>query len=157
MGRSKKKKKSEEDSVVVKGIDNILIRLGKCCNPVPGDEIIGYVTQGQGVTIHRQNCVNALQMSPERCVDVMWASEIDESHPVVISVKSQDQVGLLAEITSAIRDHQANIADLNMSQQDGGSYECTFTLNVSNTQQLDKVMQAIRKLKFVNEVQRIGG
>ncbi|MCG8472902.1 MAG: bifunctional (p)ppGpp synthetase/guanosine-3',5'-bis(diphosphate) 3'-pyrophosphohydrolase [Desulfobacterales bacterium] len=157
MGRSRKKKKSEEDSVVVKGIDNILIRLGKCCNPVPGDDIIGYVTQGQGVTIHRQNCVNALQMSPERCVDVMWASEIEESHPVNIVVQSQDQVGLLAEITSAISVHRANIVDLVMIQQDGGGYECTFTLNVSDTDQLKKVMQAVRKLKFVSDVQRLGG
>lgn len=154
MGRSRKKK--EGDAVIVKGIDNILIRLGKCCNPVPGDEITGYVTQGQGITIHRSNCTNALTMSPERCVDVTWASETQESLPVSILVRSQDQVGLLAKITSAISDSRANIVDLVMSRQDQGGYECTFTLNVSNTDQIKKVIQNIKRIRSVREVRRIG-
>ncbi|SCY54068.1 RelA/SpoT family protein [Desulfoluna spongiiphila] len=154
MGRSRKKK--EGDAVIVKGIDNILIRLGKCCNPVPGDEITGYVTQGQGITIHRSNCTNALTLSPERCVDVTWANETQESLPVSILVRSQDQVGLLAKITSAISDSQANIVDLVMSRQEQGGYECTFTLNVSNTDQIKKVIQNIKRIRSVREVRRIG-
>lgn len=154
MSRSKKKK--ESDAIVVKGIDNILIRLGKCCNPVPGDEITGYVTQGQGITIHRSNCKNALTLSPERCVDVTWASETQESLPVSILVRSDDQVGLLAKITSAISDSQANIVDLVMNRQDRGGYECTFTLNVSGTGQIKRVIQNIKRLRSVKEVRRIG-
>ncbi|WP_300667181.1 bifunctional (p)ppGpp synthetase/guanosine-3',5'-bis(diphosphate) 3'-pyrophosphohydrolase [Desulfoluna sp.] len=154
MGRSKKKK--ENDAIIVKGIDNILIRLGKCCNPVPGDDISGYVTQGQGITIHRSNCINALTMNPERCVDVSWASETQESLPVSILVRSQDQVGLLAKITSAISDSDANIVDLVMSRQEQGGYECTFTLNVSNTDQIKKVIQNIKRLRSVREARRIG-
>jgi len=154
MGRSRKKK--EGDAVIVKGIDNILIRLGKCCNPVPGDEITGYVTQGQGITIHRSNCTNALTLSPERCVDVTWATETQESLPVSILVRSQDQVGLLAKITSAISDSQANIVDLVMSRQEQGGYECTFTLNVNNTDQIKKVIQNIKRIRSVREVRRIG-
>jgi len=154
IGRSRKKRESE--AVIVKGIDNILIRIGKCCNPVPGDEITGYVTQGQGITIHRSNCTNALTLSPERCVDVTWANEIQESLPVSILVRSLDQVGLLAKITSAISDSQANIVDLVMSRQEQGGYECTFTLNVSNTDQIKKVIQNIKRIRSVREVRRIG-
>ena len=155
MGRSKRKK-GGSDAIIVKGIDNILIRPGKCCNPVPGDEITGFVTQGQGVTIHRSNCTNALTMNPERCVEVAWASETKESLPVSILVRSQDQVGLLAKITSAISDSDANIVDLVMSRQDQGGYECTFTLNVSHTDQIKRVIQSIRRLRSINEVRRIG-
>ncbi len=155
MGRSKRKK-GDGDAIIVKGIDNILIRVGKCCNPVPGDEISGYVTQGQGVTIHRSNCINALTMSPERCVDVAWASETQERLPVSILVRSQDQVGLLAKITSAISDSDANIIDLVMSRQEQGGYECTFTLNVIHTDQIKKVIQNIKRIRSVKEVKRIG-
>ncbi len=154
MGRSKKKK--ENDAIIVKGIDNILIRLGKCCDPVPGDEITGFVTQGQGITVHRSNCINALTMNPERGVDVTWASETKESLPVSILVRSQDQVGLLAKITSAISDNQANIVNLVMNRQEQGGYECTFTLKVQNTDQIKKVIQNIKRIRSINEVRRIG-
>ena len=154
IGRSKKKK--ENDAIIVKGIDNILIRLGKCCGPVPGDEITGFVTQGQGITVHRSNCINALTMNPERCVDVTWASKTQESLPVSILVRSQDQVGLLAKITSAISNSEANIVDLVMTQLEQGGYECTFTLNVSNTDQIKRVMQNIKRIRSINEVKRIG-
>ena len=95
MGRVSRKKKLKT-GVLVKGVDDILIRFGKCCQPVPGDLITGYITRGFGVTVHRTNCVNALKMNPERQIDVQWSEEVTQSYPVKVKLTSLDRVGLLA-------------------------------------------------------------
>jgi hypothetical protein len=74
--------------VVVKGVDDILVRFGKCCQPVPGDPITGYITRGYGVTVHRTTCVNAMKLNPERQIEVEWNQEMTESYPVKIVVRS---------------------------------------------------------------------
>ncbi|MDP3285627.1 MAG: bifunctional (p)ppGpp synthetase/guanosine-3',5'-bis(diphosphate) 3'-pyrophosphohydrolase, partial [Desulfobacterales bacterium] len=100
IGRVRKKKTTS--GVIVKGIDDILLKFGKCCQPVPGDSITGYITQGYGVTIHRTNCVNALKMNPERQIDVEWNVTSTDLYQVKIHVTSHDRVGLLADIASNI-------------------------------------------------------
>jgi len=97
IGRVGRKKKLKT-GVLVKGVDDILIKFGKCCQPVPGDSIVGYITRGFGVTVHRTNCVNALRMNPERQIEVEWNREVGEVYPVKIRIISQDRVGLLADV-----------------------------------------------------------
>ncbi len=153
MGRVRKKKANS--GVLVKGIDDILIKFGKCCGPVPGDSITGYITQGFGVTIHRTSCKNALKMNPERQIDVQWDDSYAETYPVKISIRSLDRVGLLADIAASISKNDANIQNLNTKTNADKFVEINLTLDVENTQHLHKVLSALKKVKLVQEVKRL--
>ena len=153
MGRSKKKK--TEDGVIVRGIDDVLIKFGKCCQPVPGDPIVGYITQGQGVTVHRSSCPYALSMNPERSVSVVWDSQSKDTFPVEILVRSYDQMGLLAEITTNISKNGANILTANTHIREDQMYDSQFTIAVQDKDHLRRVMSSLKKLKFVQSVVRV--
>ena len=153
IGRVRKKKAAS--GVMVKGMDDILVRFGKCCNPVPGDAITGYITRGFGVTVHRANCVNALKMSPERRIDVQWHENSSETFPVKLRISSLDRVGLLADIAMHISKHSANILSLNTKTRDNGTVDSLVTIAVDNTAHLEKVLSALKKIKFVQEVIRM--
>ncbi len=153
VGRVRKKRPST--GVVVKGVDDILIKFGKCCQPVPGDPITGYITRGYGVTVHRKCCVNALKMSPERQIDVEWNVDIKETYPVKIRVRSYDRVGMLADITSNISKNGANIVYANTEIRESKIVDSYFTIAVENTNHLKKVLSAIRKIKNIQEVTRL--
>jgi GTP pyrophosphokinase len=153
IGRVKKRKPSA--GVLVKGLDDILIRFGKCCQPVPGDPIVGYITRGYGVTVHRANCVNALKMSPERQIDVAWTEETNETYPVKILIVSYDRVGLLADIATSISKHDANIVSLNTTTKANELVESYLTLAVAGTGHLDRVLASLRKIHMVQDVRRL--
>ncbi|MBL0715051.1 MAG: bifunctional (p)ppGpp synthetase/guanosine-3',5'-bis(diphosphate) 3'-pyrophosphohydrolase [Desulfosarcina sp.] len=153
IGKVKKRKPSA--GVLVKGLDDILIRFGKCCQPVPGDPIVGYITRGYGVTVHRTNCVNALKMSPERQIDVAWNEEDNESYPVKILIVSYDRVGLLADIATSISKNDANIMSLNTSTKANEMVESYLTLAVADTGHLDRVLASLRKISMVQDVRRL--
>ena len=76
---------------MVKGVDDVLLKFAKCCQPVPGDSITGYITRGYGITVHRTNCINALKLNPDRQIEVEWSTEITETYPVKIRVRSYDR------------------------------------------------------------------
>ncbi|MGD8369751.1 MAG: bifunctional (p)ppGpp synthetase/guanosine-3',5'-bis(diphosphate) 3'-pyrophosphohydrolase, partial [Desulfobacterales bacterium] len=154
IGRVRKKK--PKGGVIVQGMDDILIKFAKCCQPVPGDPIIGYITRGFGVTVHRANCVNVLKMSPERQIDVQWNAEIRESYPVKILVRSHDRVGLLADLAANISKNEANILSVNTRTLDNKTVDSQFTLAVEGTEHLERVLSSIRKVKLVQGVKRIG-
>jgi GTP diphosphokinase / guanosine-3',5'-bis(diphosphate) 3'-diphosphatase len=141
--------------VTVKGVDDILIKFGKCCQPVPGDSIIGYITRGYGVTVHRTNCVNAMKMSPERQIDVEWSVDIADTYPVKILVRSYDRVGLLADITANISKNGANILSANTETRQTKIVDSLFTIAVEDTDHLNKVLSAIRKIKHIQDARRI--
>ncbi len=153
IGRVRKKKTTS--GVMVKGVDDILVRFGKCCNPVPGDAITGYITRGFGVTVHRSNCINALKMSSERRVDVQWNEDSSETFPVKLQISSMDRVGLLADIAMHISKHGANILSLNTKTREDGTVDSLVSIAVDNTAHLHKVLSALKKIKFVQEVTRI--
>jgi GTP pyrophosphokinase len=150
-------KKKAKAGVVVKGADDILVRFAKCCKPVPGDPIIGYITRGHGVAIHRKNCVNALKMNPDRGIEVEWNTEKDETYPVKIKVSSYDRLGLLADVATSISKHGANIINVNSVVRDNKLVDSYFTLAVKDTDQLEQVLAAIKKVKRIIEVQRLEG
>jgi GTP diphosphokinase / guanosine-3',5'-bis(diphosphate) 3'-diphosphatase len=155
IGRVRKKK--QKSGVLVKGIDDILIRFGKCCRPVPGDRITGYITQGFGVTIHRANCVNALKMNPDRQIDVQWDNKPKETFPVKIGIRSLDRVGLLADVAANISKNEANIQDVNSKTNEQNIAEISLTLAVEDTNHLTRVISSLKKIKLVQEVKRIDG
>ena len=152
---SRVKKKKPKMGVTVKGVDDILIKFGKCCQPVPGDSITGYITRGYGVTVHRTRCVNAMKMSPERQIDVEWSVDIADTYPVKILIRSYDRVGLLADITANISKNGANILSANTETRESKIVDSSFTIAVENTDHLNRVLSAIRKIKHIQEVRRI--
>ena len=142
--------------MLVKGVDDILIKFGKCCQPVPGDLIVGYITRGFGVTVHRTNCVNALSMNPERQIEVEWNREISEVYPVKIRIISQDRVGLLADVVGNISKFGANILNASSETHDNKMVDSFFTIGVEDISHLDKILSAVRKVKRVQDVKRVG-
>ncbi len=152
---SRVRKKKPKTGVTVKGVDDILIKFGKCCQPVPGDSIIGYITRGYGVTVHRTSCVNAMKMSPERQIDVEWSVDIADTYPVKILVRSYDRVGLLADITANISKNGANILSANTETRHSKIVDSLFTITVENTDHLNRVLSAIRKVKHIQDVRRV--
>ena len=117
-GSSASTKKRAGSGVVVKGVDDILVRFGKCCQPVPGDPIRGFITRGFGVTVHRTNCVNILKTNPERLIEVEWDSAPYEAFPVKIRIKALDRVGLLADVAASISKSGANILSANSNTRE---------------------------------------
>ncbi len=153
IGRVRKKK--PKAGVSVKGVDDILIRFGKCCQPVPGDLITGYITRGFGVTVHRSNCINALKMSPERQIEVEWSMEEAESYPVKIRIRSLDRVGLLADIAATISKNAANILSANTETHEDKTVDTFFSIGVKSTEHLKRVLSDLKKIKMVQEVRRV--
>ncbi len=150
-----RKKKQKSSGIVVKGIDDILVKFGKCCNPVPGDPITGYITRGYGVTIHRINCINARTMSSERQIDVNWDDTTSESYPVNIHIKSLDRVGLLADLAITISKNGANILSINSTTGDNQIVDSLITLSIRSIDHLNRLIAEIRKIRAIQSVQRV--
>ena len=150
------RKKKLKTGVLVKGVDDILIKFGKCCQPVPGDNIVGYITRGFGVTIHRTSCVNALEMNPERQIEVDWNQEASEMYPVKIRIVSYDRQGLLADLVGNISKYGANILQASSDTRDSKIVDSFFTIGVEDISHLEKILSAVRKVKLVQDVKRVG-
>ncbi len=150
----KKKRKKESTGVVVKGMDDILVKFSKCCSPLPGDPITGYITRGEGVKIHRKNCVNAMKMSPERKIEVEWSRDIKETYPAGIKILCDDRSGLLADIASVISKYEANIDNVHSESSADGIASFNFTILVESSEQLRRIMSDIKKVSKVKSVKR---
>ncbi len=136
------------------GIDDMLIKFGKCCQPIPGDSITGYITLGYGVTVHRTSCVNALKMNPERQIDVEWNEDVSETYPVKIIVRSNDRIGLLADIAASISKHASNIVSAQTETQENGVVATFFTIYVNDIDHLNTLLSEIKKVKLVHDASR---
>ncbi len=153
MGKVRKKKIGS--GVIVKGVDDVLVRFAKCCQPVPGDPIVGYITRGFGVTVHRGGCVNAIKTSPERLIEVEWDNEKHEAFPVRVRVRAMDRMGLLADVAASISKSGANILSANTQTHDNKTVSSLFTLTVADTEQLELVLVGLKKVKQVLDVERV--
>ena len=153
-----KKVKPSNSGVIVKGIDNCLVKLSKCCNPLPGDEIVGYITKGRGVSVHRKDCVNVKDLFEEenRMIDVEWYSEdqSDSSYQVEIEINSNDRSGLLMDILKEIGTTKAKILGVNTKTTKERIAIIDITIEVENLEELNKAQKAIRKVDSVYEVRR---
>jgi GTP pyrophosphokinase len=150
-----KLKGKSSSAVEISGVDDVLVRFGKCCNPVPGDDIIGFITRGKGVTIHTSDCQLALELDPDRRIDVAWNREKTSALPVKIRVICHDVKGVLAHITMAITNCEANISSAHVQSTVDQRGENTFEVNVIDLAHLQKVMNAIMKVKGVIKVERL--
>ncbi len=144
-------------TISVQGMGNIVVRFAKCCQPVPGDEIIGLVTRGHGISIHRVGCSNVLRedIPEERLMQVDWDTQKNQTFPAEISLVCEDRQNLLADVARAIADEGANIANADIRTQSGVSAGA-FTVEVRNKKHLEAVMRAIEKVKGVRTVTRRG-
>jgi GTP pyrophosphokinase len=150
-----KLKGKSSSAVEISGVDDVLVRFGKCCNPVPGDEIVGFITRGKGVTVHTSDCQFALENDPERRIDVAWNKGKTSVLPVKIKVICHDVKGILANITLAITNCEANIASAHIQSTVDQRGENTFEVNVTDLAHLQKVMNALMKVKGVIKVERL--
>ena len=154
----KPRPKAAVEGIKIEGVDDILVHFAKCCHPLPGDEVIGFITRGRGVSIHIADCPNmgAFRYDPERQTRVYWDERVKISHQVKIRViVAEDRPGLLAEISAAISSANANItqAEIKVTEEKRGLN--TFVLEVLDLKQLQEAMQAIRRVRGVMRVERI--
>lgn len=150
----KKKPAKSRQGVRVKGIDDIMVRLAGCCNPLPGEPIAGYITRGRGVTVHRLTCRNLEKGTSDRQIDVQWDSGEGELHPVDVHVAYSDEKGMLATLNSLLSQLGVNVAGIQMGPHGNEVASCTLRLEVKDTEHLQRVLQALRGEKNVYRVQR---
>lgn len=150
------RRKKSNTGIKVKGIENILVRFSKCCNPVPGDEIIGYITKGRGVSIHRKDCPNTkdLLVEPERIIEVEWNTQSSVSYNADVQVRANDRQGLLAEITSIINENKINIVSFYSRTSKDRIANINFVLEINDIDQLNKLIRRLRRIEGVIDVFR---
>ena len=141
--------------VRIQGMDNLMVRYSRCCQPVPGDPVIGYVTRGRGVSIHRQDCPNVLALSrdPERRIEIEWAAEKGDRFFVKLFMRGSDRRGLLSDVSKAITDTGTDIAHADMRTTEGGM-NGEFVVEVRDLAHLEKVRRSIGRVKGVLDVER---
>jgi len=157
---SKRKVKTiPESGVVVKGIDNCLVRLSRCCNPVPGDEIIGYITRGRGVSVHRKDCSNIRNTiidGDARLIEVYWYKHVSHnvSYLAEITLKARDRTGLIVDVTNAIGESRIPLRAINARTAKDMSVLMQMTLEINDTEQLDRIINKMSRIKDVIEISR---
>jgi guanosine-3',5'-bis(diphosphate) 3'-pyrophosphohydrolase len=138
--------------------DSFMHSYAKCCNPIPGDEIVGYVTKGEGVKVHLKNCRNFIQMAasdPRRVVDVGWPMTNGVEYAAAVRISGEDRTGLLNDLTHAISTYQnTNIRGVNIDVKDS-LFEGTIMINVKNTEHLLRLIEKLRKIRGVSKADRL--
>ncbi len=147
-------RKKPTSAIKIQGLEDILVRFAKCCSPLPGDPIIGFITRGRGVTIHTVDCRHVLAEDSERRIDVDWDMKKKASRPVKICVYCADQKGMLTGISGAISTCEANIVSAFVQSTPDQRGVNTFEVDVQDLDHLNRVLAAIRKLKGVYRVER---
>jgi GTP pyrophosphokinase len=140
--------------IKIQGVDGLMVRYAQCCQPVPGEPVVGYVTQGRGISIHRADCPNLLTLEgQDRRVEIDWKEVEGESFAVRLVLNAEDRRGLYADIMSAISASGTNIRRADLHTKDGSAFG-TILVEVDNLPHLDKVLKSIRKVKGVHTIER---
>jgi GTP pyrophosphokinase len=147
--------RAPKDALLIRGIDNVMVRYAGCCNPVPGDKVVGFITRGRGVTIHTADCQNAMDDDPHRKVEVEWDSKKEYIYPVRIRIYSEDKKGLLAEISNSISSNEANIKNARVDTTEDKKAVSTFEVEIRDLNHLNKVIRSLGKIKGVHQVERM--
>jgi len=150
----KKDAASPSMGISLTGIDDVMVKFARCCNPIPGDDISGYISRGRGITVHTQNCPHLKRLDIERIVDVNWDVRQKHSYPVHIKVVCNDRKGVITEVSSVITSFDVNISFAQVETTDMIA-NCNFVIDVYDTQQLNAIFSAIRQLKIVRSIERI--
>jgi guanosine-3',5'-bis(diphosphate) 3'-pyrophosphohydrolase len=155
-GRARQLRPSDS-GVLVRGAPDILVKLAKCCTPVPGDPIVGFVTRGSGVSVHRDDCLNvtSLREDPERMIDVEWAPTSSSVFLVQIQVEALDRSGLLSDITRVLSENHVNILSANVSTSSDRLAISRYVFEMGDTVHLDRLLNAVRRIDAVYDVYRV--
>jgi len=145
----------EKTGIQIDGIDGMLIKISQCCHPVPGDPIVGFITMGRGVSVHKNDCVNLLTSDPQRWLDVSWAGIEEKTYKVSIHVSAENKRGIFAEISSAISQDNANIVDISAHTTATDLADMNISLEVENLHHLNTLMQHLRQVPEVISVRRL--
>ena len=148
--------KPSKSGIIVKGIDNCLVKLSKCCNPLPGDKIVGYITKGRGVSVHRADCVNVKQLVSDenRIIDVYWYKETKSKYNVDIEVYANDRKGLLADIIQKLDSVKASIVEISSKVNKERTVLTEITISIENLEELNKVIKVLKTVDSVFDVKR---
>jgi GTP pyrophosphokinase len=146
---------SRQGGVRVKGVGDLLVRFGKCCHPIPGDPITGFITRGKGVTVHLKNCQTVLnERETARMIEVEWESQVQQTYPISIRIEAYDRTGLLSDITQVVAENKVNIMSANVSVTPDRTATVKATLEVASVAQLARVMSRLEQLKDIITVSR---
>ncbi|MCI6011784.1 MAG: bifunctional (p)ppGpp synthetase/guanosine-3',5'-bis(diphosphate) 3'-pyrophosphohydrolase [Firmicutes bacterium] len=144
--------------IIVKGADNLMIRVARCCNPVPGDEIVGFITKGRGISVHRKDCSNVVNLPPEekqRFIEVEWEDlKVGKSYNADICILAYDRKGILSDISKTCEDMDIHLSGVNAKSGKDGTVNMTITLSISSTQEMQKVLRCLRLIDGVIQVYR---
>lgn len=151
-----KKKTSEARSGVrVEGLADVMVNFAKCCNPLPGDPITGYITRGRGVTIHKEDCVNVDAVDSRRLVEVAWDERQEFSRVVRLGIEAKSELGLLASISGVFSSNDSDIRSANVKSGEDGMATGIFSVSVKNLEHLTRIMNALKNVKGVEKVERL--
>jgi RelA/SpoT family (p)ppGpp synthetase len=144
--------------LAIRGTEKMVVNFPKCCHPIPGDKILGYVSSGRGIMIHRESCKNVagFRNNPENWINVEWEPDVEAEYQVELQIEITNQRGALATIATAISNTNANIDDIDMSERDGRYVGLTFVISVHDRQHLAQVIKTVRHIKSVAKVTRTG-
>ena len=148
---------SGDSGVEVNGAPEVWVRLSRCCTPVPGDEIVGFVTRGTGVSVHQKDCVNvkSLLAEPDRMIDVEWAPTSSSLFLVQIQVEALDRSGLLSDITRVLSENHVNILSATVSTSSDRLAISRYVFEMGDTVHLDRLLNAVRRIDAVYDVYRV--
>ena len=157
--RPDKSRRRKKDDIVIEGVGNLMTQFAKCCKPVPGDDVIGFITIGSGITIHKRDCRNVLSLPEEkraRLVEVEWGSGTDSVFPAEISITAFDRTGLLRDISGVLANDKINLLDINSSsRRDEQMVYSNLVIEVSSVDQLVLVIDRLSQIPNVQSVKRI--
>jgi guanosine-3',5'-bis(diphosphate) 3'-pyrophosphohydrolase len=148
-------KKGRDDAVKIKGIDGLAVRFARCCNPIPGDAILGFITRGRGLTVHLADCPNVHAYDDQRKVDVLWQDTKEYAYLVKLRIQGTDKKGLLSEVTNIISAGKANILNAQVMTYPDRTATCIFEIEINHASQLQKIIKSIQKIKEVRQVERM--
>jgi guanosine-3',5'-bis(diphosphate) 3'-pyrophosphohydrolase len=153
----RRRSKLSDSGVLVRGAPDILVKLAKCCTPVPGDKIVGFVTRGSGVSVHQSDCHNVASLlnEPERMIDVEWAPSSKSLFLVQIQVEALDRSGLLSDVTRVLSEHHVNILSATVNTSSDRLAISRFVFEMGDTTHLDRVLNAVRRIDAVYDVYRV--
>ena len=141
-------------SVIVKGHDDLLVRISKCCNPVPGDDIVGFISRGRGVAIHRKNCPNLKNIEDYRLIEAHWANDNPAPFAVAMQIEARNANGLLAKVTMLISEMKLTITNMNARVDKAGNAIINLSVTVNNISEFDTIVNKIQSIPDVEKVFR---
>ncbi len=156
-----RKRSKGSDGVIVEGLDNCLVKFARCCNPLPGDDIVGFITRGQGVTVHKRDCMNVAAAqyleddNAPRWIKVEWDSDIKETFHATLEVEGLDRIGFVADVSGQLANLRIPIYAMRCRTNSGGKAVVDLTIGITNKEHLDTVVSRLKKIKDVTSVDRL--